>query len=177
MKRLLTLTTLLCLLSLASIAQTSATLGLYNDCRNDIGCTDLTLSHPLSSTTGIFAYGLKAEDYSEFYTGGQLKPTPNSEILLGIGAEQGQKSARFGGWSDITIGKVYLEYDYEFGGSGYWYKVKGLYSVTPQLAIGVLNKTTDNTGLEVTYQINPRVKVVADAYQESFVLGGAVTLW
>ena len=179
MKRMLVLAIAIATLTLglALSASATATLGLYNNCHADSQCLDITLTHPVNATTGVFAYMLTSKDFSEFYAGPSYKPSANSEVLLGIGTEQGQGSCRFGGWSDIALNKTYLEYDYEFGGSGYWYKVKGLYAITPNLQLGIVNKTEDNTGLEAVWQITPEYKVVADVYHEETTLGATASIW
>ena len=167
---LILVTTLLMVLAITA-CQADALLGLYNECRNDKRCTDIALQKSLGENIGIFTYATVSKDWSEIYVGPIYKPTENSEILFGAGLEQGQSSIRWGGWSDVAFGRTCLEYDYEFGGSGYWYKLKVGYQFTPKFDASLQNKTTENTGIGLGYRLAPDFKLITNVFPKTITAG------
>lgn len=165
--------TLMITILLATVANAATQIGIY-DCGGTPGL-EIYTGKAINQKVGMFAYGYVSKDWSEAYVGPSFNPTKNSEILLGVGMEQGQDALRFGGWSDVTFGRTTFEYDYEFGGSGYFYKLKADYRLTPKLDVAAIDKKSAGLGLSARYQLVPGVKLRVECYKESTQLATFVS--
>lgn len=154
------------MLCIAGVACASGTLGIY--CAPDSGevSFDVYMTRSLTGRLGAFGCLVVSDDWSEAYVGPTYSFTPNFGIELGAGVESDQESVRWGGDIWACQGKTSVVYLFEAGGSGPWHKLKVLYSVTPRLTAGVVEKSGAGFGATASYKLDGSTALGLTAYHD-----------
>jgi hypothetical protein len=148
---------------IAGIACASGTLGVTNTLGGDT-CIDVYMNRSLENHWGAFGYLSVSRNWSEAYVGPAYSFTPNFGLEIGYGVESGQPG-RWGGDVWACQGKVSAVYLFEAGGSGAWHKLKLLYSATPRLTAGLVEKSGDGFGATASYKLVGCTSLVLTAYE------------
>lgn len=152
------------MLLVAGVACASGTLGIYASDKGDVSF-DVYMNRNLTGQLGAFGYLSVSDKWSEAYVGPTYSFTPNFGIELGAGVESDQASIRWGGNVWASQGKTTAVYLFEAGGSGPWHKLKLLYSVTPRITAGLLEKSGAGFGATASYKLDGCTAIGLTAYR------------
>lgn len=95
------------------------------------------LQGPVKGKVGYFAWALSSKAWSEGYAGLNYTVLKGVEIGVGGGLETNKSPARLGSYLFTSRGKFTGLAIYENGGSGYWDRVTGNYTVFSREGFGV----------------------------------------
>jgi len=132
---------------------------------------DGLFTHPLHRNLGTFVWFQVQQDYSQAYGGITYAPTSWIQFALGLGLEQYRQPARVGSYVWMGKGKCSALAVFEYGGSGFWYKVEGNFQITKTLGLGVNLEHFRGGGPKVEYSV-PRTHV--KFWFSPMVLNGSV---
>lgn len=153
------------MLCIAGVACASGTLGITNTLNSGDTSFDVYMNRSLDSHFGVFGCLSVSRDWSEAYVGPTYTFSPHFGLEIGYGVESGQLSGRWGGDIWACQGKTSVTYLFEGGGSGPWHKLKVLYSVTPRLTAGVVEKSGAGFGATASYKLDGSTALGLTAYQ------------
>lgn len=128
----------------------------------------LSVSHDLSETFGLFTYGELHRSWGQIYAGPTFSPSSWLKIGTGIGLEDIDVSSplRYGGFLWTGNEKDSLLAVGDFGQSGYWWRVDTNHKLSEWFGMGLLAQRDAGIGprLQLTIHNKPIMFWIAPTY-------------
>lgn len=100
---------------------------------------------------GLFAWYLVSPTWAEGYVGPVWSPKPWVQFGLGAGIEQATKPWRLGAYAWAGDGQLTGTVMGEYGGSGAWWRVEGVWTAADWLGLGALAQSDIGVGPKVEF--------------------------
>jgi hypothetical protein len=105
------------------------------------------------SKTGFYFFALANKNWGEAYGGISLRAAKWLKINLGLGLETNTDPYRFNITFFAFYNKISLLQIYEYGGSGFWYRIRANYNLNTHHNIGLLAERNYGIGPIYEYKL------------------------
>lgn len=127
------------------------------------GQVNIWLQGPVKGRVGYFGWALTSKAWSEGYAGLNYTIAKGVEIGVGAGVETNKSPARLGSYLCTIRGKFTGLAIYENGGSGYWDRVTGNYTVFQRegfkIGVGGMHEAYKGFGPRYEIGLSKRITV------------------